>query len=211
MDNGRNVFNIFPRDGLNMNEFHQNFQDVDHPKYKSLLIVNYSEDARITLYFYPTWLPSCKVSKNSKIIQPGQKYLHCQKKGFKFILVANFDDKREKKQLMGPVKWVEDTLIKVTESLDCITQNLADYPQEKRICLRKMHFRNELMHTSGQVNWYDVLGLDMTECRKLKENELKEKIKKAYHEKIRIWHPDKNNNNGEMAMLIFCGKRDFVR
>ena len=189
-----------------MNEFHQNFQDVDCRKYKSLLIDNRSKDARITLYLYPTWFPSCKVSKNSKIIQPGQKYLHRQKKGFKFILVANFDDKREKKQLIGSVNWVEDTLIKVTESLDCIKQNLADYPQEKRICLRKMHFRNELTHTSGLVNWYDVLGLDMTECRKLKENELKEKIKKAYHEKIRIWHPDKNNNDGEIAMLIFAAK-----
>ena len=206
MDNGRNVLNILPRDGLNTNEFHQDFQDVDYLNYKRLLIVNCSRDARITLYLYPTWFPSCKVSKESKIIQPGEKYLHRQKKEFKFILVANFDDERKKKEFPGPVKCVAGTLIRITESLGFIEENLADYPQEKRICLRKMHFKNELTHTGGQMNWYDVLGLDMTECRKLKEDELKVKIKKAYYEKIRIWHPDKNYNDGEIAMLIFAAK-----
>ena len=66
----------------------------DNEEYKSLLIVNESNDAEVTLYIYPTWLP---ISFTSKILQPNEKYLHRDKTAFKYKLVANFDDKREKK------------------------------------------------------------------------------------------------------------------
>ena len=176
-------------------------------EYKSLLIVNESNDAKVTLYIYRTWLP---VPVSSNIIQPNEKYLHREKKIFMFKLVANFDDEREKKKFPGPLKWVTDTLIKVTESLECIKENLADYPLEKRICLRKMHLRNELASTSGKVNLYDILGLRMEVVRKLKIDDQKIAIKKAFRDKIRIWHPDKNFGDGEIAMQIILARETLL-
>ena len=117
----------------------KDFHEKD--EYKSLLVVNDSTDVRITLYLYPSWFYFCKVSWTSKIIQPKEDYLHREEKSFKYRLFAHFDDERKEKELLGPVKLVEDKLIKVTESLHCIEENLVDHPLEKRICLRKIKQR----------------------------------------------------------------------
>ena len=187
----------------------KDFQEND--EYKSLLVVNDCTDVRITLYLYPSWFYFCKVSRTSKIIQPKDDYLHREEKSFKYRLFAHFDDEREEKELLqGPVKLVEDKLIKVTESLHCIEDNLVDHPLEKRICLRKMNFRNELTSSSGKANFYDVLGLDMTEVRNLNIDDQKKVIKKAYREKIRIWHPDKNFGDGEIAMQILVARETLL-
>ena len=181
--------------------------DEDNEEYKSLLIINESNDAKLTLYIYPTWLP---ISLTSKILQPNEKYLHRDKTAFKYKLVANFDDKREKKEFPGPLELIGDTLIRVTESLECVEENLADYPQEKRICLRKMHLRNELASTSDKVNLYDILGLDMTKIRKLKIGDQKIAIKKAFRDQMRIWHPDKNFGDDEIAMQIILVRETLL-
>ena len=179
----------------------------DNEEYKSLLIVNETNDAKVTLYIYPTWLP---ISFTSKILQPNEKYLHRDKTAFRYKLVANFDDKREKKEFPGPLELIRDILIRVTESLECVEENLADYPQEKRICLRKMHFTNEHTSTSGKVNLYGILGLDMTEVRKLNIGDQKIAIKKAFRDKIRIWHPDKNFGDVEIAMQIILARETLL-
>ena len=175
----------------------------DNEEYKSLLIVNESNDAKVTLCIYHTWIP---IPIILKIIQPNEKYLHCEKRMFRFKLVANFDDEREKKEFPGPLEWIKDKLIKVTKSLEWIEENLADYPLEKQICLRKMHLRNELTSTGGKVNLYDILGLDMTEVRKLNIGDQKKAIKKAFCDQIKIWHPDKNLGDGEIASHIIVAK-----
>ena len=177
--------------------------DEDNEEYKSLLIINESNDAKLTLYIYPTWLP---ISLTSKILQPNEKYLHRDKTAFKYKLVANFDDKRKKKEFPGPLELIRDTLIRITELLEFIEGNLADYPQEKRICLRKMHFTNEHTSTSGKVNLYGILGLDMTKVRKLNIGDQKIAIKKAFRDQIRIWHPDKNFGDDEIAMQIILAR-----
>ena len=186
----------------------KDFQEKD--EYKSLLVVNDSTDVRITLYLYPSWFYFCKVSWTSKIIKPKEDYLHREETSFKYRLFAHFDDEREEKELLGPVKLVEDKLIKVTESLHCIEENLVDHPLEKRICLRKMNFQNELTSSSGKANFYDVLGLDMTEVLNLNTDDQKKAIKKAYHEKIRIWDPDKNFGDGEIAMQILVARETLL-
>ena len=186
----------------------KDFQEND--EYKSLLVVNDCTDVRITLYLYPSWFHFCKVSRTSKIIQPKEDYLHREEKSFKYRLFAHFDDGREEKELLGPVKLVEDKLIKVTESLHCIEENLVDHLLEKRVCLRKMNLRNELTSSNGKANFYDVLGLDMTEVRKLNIDDQKKVIKKAYREKIRIWHPDKNFGDGEIAMQILVARETLL-
>ena len=174
----------------------------DNEECKSLLIVNESNDAKVTLYIYRTWLP---IPTISKVIQPNERYLHREKQMFKFKLVANFDDERKEKEFPGPLELIRDTLIRVTKSLKLIKENLADYPQTKQICLRKMPLKNELPNTSGKVNLYDILGLDMEVVRKLNIDDQKKAINEAFRDQIRISHPDKNGDD-ETAMQIIVAK-----
>ena len=175
----------------------------DNEEHKSLFIVNES-NAKVTFCIPRTW------RSFSKIIQPNERYLYREKKMFKFKLFANFDDEREKKEFPGPLECVTDKLIRITESLECIGENLADYPKEKQICLRKMHLRKELTSTSGKVNLYDILGLDMTEIRKLSIGDQKIAIKKAFRDQMKIWHPDKNCGDDEVAVQIIVAKETLL-
>ncbi|CAB3980583.1 Hypothetical predicted protein [Paramuricea clavata] len=179
-------------------------------EYKCLLIVNESKEAKLTLYIYPVWSLFCKVSESSKIIQPNERVLHRKETGFKFEIVANFGGKRETKKLLGPLKWVEDKLIKVTEALDCTQENLANFPEEKRVCLRKIYRRKELKTTCGGLNLYEILGLNMKENRKKNIDDQKAAIKKAFREKMRIWHPDKNFGDHEIAMQIIVARETLL-
>ena len=192
----------------------KNFQDVDDPEYKTILATNDS-NVSVTLKTYSVLSPFCVVPDYSKIIQPKEKYLYRQKDRFKFKLDANCDKKRKKQNLLGPVEWNKDILIEVTESEDssmlvCTEKNLADYPQEKRMCLRKMHLKNELTSTSDRVNLYDILGLDGTEVRKLNIDEQKKVINKAYRKQMKTWHPDKNFGDGEIAVEIIVAKETLL-
>ena len=181
--------------------------EIKDGQYKSLLIVNESKDAKLTLYLYPAWFQLCLVSKSSKIIGPTKIWLHREETRFKFELVASFEDEREKRTILGPVKWVEDTCIKVTESLNWTQEKLTNYPEEKRICLRKIYREKELRKSSGKINLYEVLGLDMTKERKKKNiDEQKKAINKAFREKMKIWHPDKNFGDHEIAMEIIIAR-----
>ena len=180
----------------------------DSEEYKSLLIVNESNYATVTLYIYRTWLP---IPVISKVILPNEKYLHCEKKKLRFKLVAKFHDERKKKEFPRSLEWVyTDKLIRVTKSLDYIEENLSDHQQEKQICLRKMHLRNELRSTSGKVNLYDILGLDKEVVHKLKIDDQKIAINKAFRDKIRIWHSDKNFGDDEIAMQIILAKETLL-
>ena len=185
----------------------RDFQQND--EYKSLLIANDST-ARVTLSLHFSWPLLRKFSKKSKIIQPKDVYLHREKEAFVYKIVINSDAEREKKEFSGPSEFVADTLVRITESLECIEEKLADYPREKRVSLRKMHLRNELTDTSGKANFYDILGLDMKEVRKKSKDDQKKAIKKAYLEKIRIWHPDKNLGDGEVAMQIIVARETLL-
>ena len=172
-----------------------------------MLITNESKDTNITLYIYHASAPLCTISTTSKIITPSQKYLHRHETEFKFKLVARFEDGRGKKTLLGPQKWVEDKLIKVTESLDLVQESLAQFPEDKRLCLRKIYREKELRHTCGGLNLYEILGLDMDEVRTMKNpDKQKQVIKKAFREKMRIWHPDKNFGDQEIAMQIVMAR-----
>ena len=170
-------------------------------QYKSLLIVNESKDASITLYIYASWDFVCWMSFRSKIILPGEKYLYRSKNSFKFELVARFEDK-SKQTLLKPKTWDADKLLKVTEDL-CLTEGkLEDFPSEKRVCLRKLQRDKELNTTSGKRNLYAILGLDMDQIRHMPREEQKEAIKKGFREQIKRWHPDKNFGDEDNAKEI---------
>ena len=94
----------------------------------------------------------------------------------------------------------------MNEDNDYMEENLDDHPQEKQICFRKMHFRNKLTSTSGKVNLYDILGLRMEVVRKLNIDDQKIAIKKAFHDQMKIWHPDKNCGDDEVAVKIIVAK-----
>ena len=197
--------------------------------YKSLLIRNDSSDAILTLYVYPHWC--CWISKESKIIYPSDKYLYRSKKRFQFEVVARFDDRKDKKseddsqtdkkdeedkqdkpkkktQVLREVQeWKEDKLLKITgffgsESLDVVEGDLAYYPEDKQICLRKLQRDKELKVTSGGRNLYEILGLDMATVRKMSKEEQKEAIRRGYRTQIRRWHPDNNCGDEDIAKEI---------
>ena len=170
-------------------------------QYKSLLIVNESKDASITLYIYASWDFVCWMSFRSKIILPGGKYLYRSKDSFKFELVARFEDK-SKQTLLKPRTWVADKLLKVTEDLRLTEGKLEDFPSEKRVCLRKLQRDKELNTTSGKRNLYAILGLDMDQIRHMPREEQKEAIKKGFREQIKRWHPDKNFGDEDIAKEI---------
>ena len=170
-------------------------------QYKSLLIVNESKDASITLYIYASWDFVCWMSFRSKIILPGEKYLYRSKNSFKFELVARFEDK-SKQTLLKPRTWDADKLLKVTEDLRLTEGKLEDFPSEKRVCLRKLQRDKELNTTSGKRNLYAILGLDMDQIRHMPREEQKEAIKKGFREQIKRWHPDKNFGDEDIAKEI---------
>ena len=170
-------------------------------QYKSLLIVNESKDASITLYIYGSRNFVRWISSRSKIILPGGKYLYRSKDSFKFELVARFKDK-SKKKLLKPKTWVADILLKVTEDLGLTEGKLEDFPSEKRVCLRKLQRDKELNTTSGKRNLYAILGLDMDQIRRMPGEEQKEAIKKGFREQIKRWHPDKNFGDEDNAKEI---------
>ena len=170
-------------------------------QYKSLLIVNESKDASITLYLYSSLDFLYLISFSSKIILPGQKYLYRSKDSFKFKLVARFEDK-PKQTLLKPKTWDADKLLKVTEDLRLTEGKLEDFPSEKRVCLRKLQRDKELNTTSGKRNLYAILGLDMDQIRRMPREEQKEAIKKGFREQIKRWHPDKNFGDEDIAKEI---------
>ena len=178
---------------------------MDEVTYKSLLIVNDSSDAQVTLYLYPKWDFLCWISFESKIIKPNQKYLHRSENGFKFELVARFEDNRSKRILLGPEQWVEDKLLKITGSVVLTVGKLEDFPTEKRVCLRQFHRSKEIQTgTSGKRNLYEILGLNMVQVRKMPKEEQIKAIKKGFHREIQRWHPDKNFGDDETAKEIFA-------
>ena len=170
-------------------------------QYKSLLIVNESKDASITLYLYSSLDFLYLISFSSKIILPGQKYLYRSKDSFKFKLVARFEDK-PKQTLLKPRTWDADKLLKVTEDLRLTEGKLEDFPSEKRVCLRKLQRDKKIKTTSGKRNLYAILGLDMDQIRRMPREEQKEAIKKGFREQIKRWHPDKNFGDEDIAKEI---------
>ena len=65
----------------------------------------------------------------------------------------------------------------------------------------RMSRRNERTCTRDPANLYRILGLDMTEVRKLSIDDQKKTIKEAFHKKVRICHPDKNFGKNEAYIL----------
>ena len=181
-------------------------------QYKSLLIVNESKDASITLYIYARGDFLCWMSFRSKIILPGEKYLYRSKDSFKFDLVARVKGK-SKQTLLKPKTWDADIVLKVTSdqsNLRLIEGKLEDFPSEKRVCLRKLQRDKELSTTSGKRNLYAILGLDMDQIRRMPREEQKEAIKKGFREQIKRWHPDRNFGDEDNAKEIIMAYENLL-
>ena len=170
-------------------------------QYKSLLIVNESKDASITLYIYAWWDFICWLSFSSKIIHPGQEYLYDSEDSFKFKLVAKFKDK-SKQTMLEPKTWVADRLFNFTKKLCLIESELEDFSFEKQVCLHKVQRDKKLNTTSGKRNLYAILGLDIDKIRKMPREKQIEAIKEGYRKEIRKNHPDKKFCEDDIAMEI---------
>lgn len=170
-------------------------------KPKSLLIINDSADAQVTLNLFVSWDVVCWLPYTSKTIKPHTKFLHSSDKHCKLEVVARFKDKkRPKKILLKPQLWIEDRLIKVTDSscsLEIVEDSLAKYPQEKNECLRKMQRDKELESHGGGRNLYNILRLDMKQVRTMSKEEQDDEIRTAFIRELRLWHPEFNDDGDE--------------
>ena len=182
--------------------------DVAEESYKSLLIVNESNDAKVTLYIYPRWDLICMLAFESKIIKSNGKYLHRSSKGFKFEIVARFKDGRAKQILQDSNEWKGDKLLRITESLDrslgksleISEERLEDFQELVTVCLRKSQRDKELRGTHGRRNLYEILGLDMNQVREMLKEDHEKAIKfieKGCQREKQRWNPDKNFGDDE--------------
>lgn len=169
-------------------------------KLKSLLVINESASAHVTLNLFVTWDMVCWLPYKSKTTKPNTKFLHSTDKACKFELVARFKDKRPKKILLKPQQWMKDRLIRVTDSscsLEIVDDDLAKYPQEKNECLRKMQRDVEIESLGGGRNLYNILRLNMEQVRAMSKEEQDEEIRIAFIRELRIWHPEFNDDGDE--------------
>ena len=174
-------------------------------EYKSLYIMNESRDVHLTLYLYHQRDLLCWISFESKIIKPNQKCFHRSENGFKFELVARFEDNQSKRILLGPEKWVEDKLLEITGSVVLTVGKLEDFPTEKRVCLRQFHRTKETTTgTNGKQNLYEILGLNMEQVRKMPKEDQTKAIKEGFHREIQLWHPGRNFGDDEIAKEILA-------
>ena len=69
-------------------------------KYKSLLIINESTDAHVTINFYFNLDIICWVPHASNVINPSDKLSHSSIKGSKIELIARFEDRKKPKKIL---------------------------------------------------------------------------------------------------------------
>ena len=174
-----------------------NVNKLGDDQIKCLAIVNHS-NVDITVYLYIGFAPFCKLSTISKIIKQFERYIYYERKPFKFKIVAKSLDDKKTETLLGPEELKEGKIITITKSRKCEQKNLADVENGRRFILRKMHREEEVK----PADLYDILGLNMDEVRRMKMEDAKKTISKAFKKQIRIWHPDKNFGDGETAMQI---------
>ena len=172
-------------------------------EYKSVLIVNDSSDAHVTFHFYPGWDVICWMPFESKILKPGEKYLHRSKERFQFKIVAKFKDGHRSKTILESQQWDGDKLFKITGTTSpTVTEEALTDQVEKRICLRNVQRSKELKITSGGRNFYEILGLDIKKVREMSKEQQAKAIRKGYLTQIHIWHPDRNGGDEEIAKEI---------
>ena len=165
-------------------------------KHKSLLVINESTDADVTLNLYLSDDIVCWLPHTSKVIKPKNRLFHTSKWGCKLKLVARFkEQKLPKKVLLIPQQWVGKKLIRITESLKVEEDDLANHPEEEKKCLREKNRDEELDSVDGQRNLYSILRLDMKEVRAMSKDEQDEEIKSAFHRELQIWHRDDGDDD----------------
>ena len=106
-------------------------------KLKSLVIRNESAKAQVNLNLFTTWDVVCWLPYTSKTIEPNTKFLYSSDKDCKFELVARLEDKQPKKILLKPQQWIEDRLIRITDSLDIEISTLPSTQKRKKNAFEK--------------------------------------------------------------------------
>ena len=165
---------------------------------RSLLIINKSSEAHLKLKLYVSCDPVCFMPHTTKEIKPNDMLFYTSEWGCKLELAAVFKDKKQpKKLLLKPQQWVGRKYVRITESLDVIEDDLANYPEEEKKGRQKMNRDNELEFTDGKRNFYSILGLDMGEVRAMSKDEQDEEIATAFLRQIQIWHSNFNEDGDD--------------
>ena len=179
-------------------------------EYKSILVKNES-NSKLTLFLYLKDDPICWLSFQSKIILPNNKYLHREKKKYKYELRAHIEEngKKTKKEVISATRWKGDIYIVVDEAFQVSTGQLDENHYDTRVCVRELN-RSEAVNSGAGRNLYEILKLDPKEIRKMDdEEEIVDRIKAAFVKEMKYWHPDKHpdlETNDMVQELLFARK-----
>lgn len=165
--------------------------------YKSILIKNITSNCRTTLFIYSEYDPVCFLSSLSKILLPGESYLHRSEDGFKFKIKTKFD--KSSKTVVAVRKYIKDLHFTICNAEEVKEIDLEDNALDKTLCIRKLNVSKEASLDQGR-NLYEILKLNFEEIRKLDKNKQDEEIKKAFHKEIRRWHKDIAGELGDNDM-----------
>lgn len=164
-------------------------------EYKCILVKNNTAESRVTLFIYSKNDPVCFLSTSSKMLMPGEAYLHRSADGFKFRLRSCFDKKM--KTVVDVREWTKDTFIAITNNEDVKESDLTDHEFETTVCIRKLNIEAS---TDKGRDLYRILELNSEDVRKLEKGKQDEVIKKAFHKQIRRWHTDIVGTLGDIGM-----------
>lgn len=166
--------------------------------YKSILIKNITSNCRTTLFIYSKYDPVCFLSTLSKILLPGESYLHRSEDGFKFKIKTKSN--KSSKTVVDVRKYIKDLHFTICNEEEVREIDLEDNALDKTLCIRKLNVLKEASLDQG-LNLYEILKLNFGEIRKLKKKEEQDKeIKKAFHREIRRWHTDIAGELGDNDM-----------
>ena len=162
---------------------------------ESVLIINDTSDAKVTLFIYSTLDPICWLSSSSKIIEPGKNHLYRSNGSFKFELRAHGEKTTRKIIIRSVEKWEKPAAYVVTgcvkdSSVEVEEKPLADFLLENQICIRQQNMKEEISADCGR-NLYEILKLNIKDVRKEKTEKQNKMIKEAYRREMLRWHPDR--------------------
>ena len=179
-------------------------QFVD-PGYSSILVKNDTSESEVFLFVYPSWLPVCWISYESKIIPPGKEYLYRYAQPFQYEI--RIQRKNEKRRIiLPPTVWTCNKRLLVTDESNIIEDDLTKYSFEHQICIRRNNMEEETSDKHGR-NLYAILKLDMKEVREKSLEEQDAIIRKAFRNQMLHFHPDRNP---DMPDNHFCQEITFA-
>ena len=161
------------------------------PDYHSILIKNETISSTVYLFVYPSWDSLCWISYKTKSIPAKRSYFYTSTSSFKYELRIK-TGMVKRKIILHPSLWTKNERLLITESGEVVENDLSECPQELLLCARQNNKDDVTRTTEEGRDLYVILDIDIKEVRKKSKEEQDAMIKKAYHKKMLLYHPDRN-------------------